>query len=126
MRRHAEEVFALRDVDLEFDAPTVETDLKLSVGVRRDVLLIFKEAVNNAAKHSNCSQVAIDFRVDEATLFLQIKDNGRGFNIDSQSDGQGLHSMSRRARALGGDLTIDSGDGTIVKFELLLKKMNQV
>ena len=46
MRQHAEEVFSFRDVDLDFNAPA--SDLKLSVGVRRDVLLIFKEAVNNA------------------------------------------------------------------------------
>lgn len=124
MRRHAEEVFASRDIDLDFNAP--ESDLKLSVGMRRDVLLIFKEAVNNAAKHSDCSKVEIDFRVNDSTLFLQIRDNGRGFEIDAESDGQGLRSMTRRARALGGNLTIDSGDGTIVKFELRLKKMSQV
>jgi ligand-binding sensor domain-containing protein/signal transduction histidine kinase len=126
MRQHAEEVFALRDIDLSFDAPASDTDLKLSVGVRRDVLLIFKEAVNNAARHSDCSQVAIDFRVENAMLFLQIKDNGKGFAADSESDGQGLRSMTRRAKALGGDLIIESKDGTLVKFELILAKNSRI
>ncbi|MBA4182682.1 MAG: hypothetical protein H0X49_01540 [Acidobacteria bacterium] len=124
MRRHAEEVFALRDVDLEFNAPTADADLKLSVGVRRDVLLIFKEAVNNAAKYSDCSRVEIDFCVDNTILFLQIKDNGKGFEIDSENDGQGLRSMTRRARALGGNLRIDSRveEGTVIEFEMSLLK----
>ncbi|MEP6900448.1 MAG: two-component regulator propeller domain-containing protein [Actinomycetota bacterium] len=120
MRQHAEEIFALREIDLEFHAPTADTDLKLSVGVRRDVLLIFKEAVNNSARHSDCSQVEIEFRVNKAVLFLQIKDNGKGFAADFESDGQGLRSMTRRARALRGNLKIDSkkGAGTTVEFEL--------
>jgi ligand-binding sensor domain-containing protein/two-component sensor histidine kinase len=126
MRSFAEEIFASREIDLSFDAPSADTDLKLSVGVRRDVLLIFKEAVNNAARHSDCSQVAIDFRVENAKLLLQIKDNGVGFAADIENDGQGLRSMSRRARALGGDLTIESSSGTTVKFELVLAKNNQV
>jgi signal transduction histidine kinase len=128
MRRHAEEVFALRDVDLEFNAPTADTDLKLSVGVRRDVLLIFKEAVNNAAKYSDCSRVAIDFRVEHLALTLRIKDNGKGFEIDSENDGQGLRSMTRRADALGGKLKIDArnADGTIVELQMPLPRFNRV
>ncbi len=126
MRQHAEEVFSLRDIDLSFDAPAFETDLKLSVGVRRDVLLIFKEAVNNAARHSDCSQVTIKFSVENSKLLLQIKDNGTGFTDDSENDGQGLRSMSRRAKALGGDLTIESNNGTLVKFELVLAKNSRI
>ena len=123
MRQHAEDVFSFRDIDLDFNAPA--SDLKLSVGVRRDVLLIFKEAVNNAVKHSNCSKVEIDFRVEHSILSLRIKDNGSGFDSENQTgDGQGLRSMTRRARALGGKLDIQSSDGTTIKFELPLPKLN--
>ncbi len=128
MRQHAEEIFALRDIDLEFYVPTTDTELKLNVGVRRDVLLIFKEAVNNAARHSDCTKVAIDFRVDKSILFLRINDNGKGFTADPENDGQGLRSMTRRAKALGGNLTIESKaeNGTLVKFELVLVKDSRV
>lgn len=128
MRGHAEEVFTYRDIDLEFHASTKDEDLRLSVGVRRDVLLIFKEAVNNAARHSDCLKVEIDFRADNGVLFLRIKDNGKGFETVSENDGQGLRSMTRRARALGGNLRIGSraGDGTTVEFELALPKASQI
>lgn len=124
MRQHAEEVFAMREIDLDFNAPPFASDLKLSVGVRRDLLLIFKEAVNNAAKHSGCTKVRIDFALENSTIRLQIKDNGQGFVIDTENDGQGLRSMSRRAASLGGKLMIDSRpkEGTTVKFEMILQK----
>ena len=126
MRQHAEEVFSFREIDLDFNAPA--SDLKLSVGVRRDVLLIFKEAVNNAAKHSDCSQVRIDFRCENSVLRLSIADDGKGFDSAENYDGQGLRSMTRRADALGGNFKIDSrnGGGTIVEFRLSLPKASQV
>ena len=129
MRQHAEEIFALRDIDLEFYAPIADADLKLSVGVRRDVLLIFKESVNNAAKHSDCTKVEIDFRVNNAVLFLQIKDNGKGFEVEkTNGDEHGLRSMKRRAQALGGNLTIESQpkSGTTIEFIMPFTKNNSV
>ena len=129
MRRHAEEIFEMRDIELAFNAPTEDADLKLSVGVRRDVLLIFKEAANNVAKHSDCSKVQIDFWCENSILTLKIKDDGKGFDSgNSESDGQGLRSMARRAKALGGKLTIGSpkSRGTNVEFELRLPKMSQL
>jgi two-component sensor histidine kinase len=123
MRRHAEEVFALRDIDLDFTAPAADSDLKLSVGARRDLLLIFKEAVNNAARHSLCTKIEIEFRCDHSGLHLKVKDDGQGFNPSVlNSSGQGLRSMRRRAAALGGTLTIDSSAGTTVEFALPLRK----
>ncbi len=120
MRRHAEEVFALRDIELEFNAPT-DSDIQLNVGTRRDVLLIFKEAVNNAAKHSQCSMVRIDFSYRNSILKLRIKDNGKGFDPASENDGHGLRSMTRRAESLGGKLTVDCEEGTDVEFAVNLK-----
>lgn len=124
MRQHAEDVFAYRDIDLEFHAPSPDNELKLSVGVRRDLLLIFKEAANNTVKHSACTKVMIDFSCKNSILSLRIKDNGKGFDGDLESDGQGLRSMMRRAKALGGKLTIGSrkGAGTDIKFVMSLPK----
>ncbi|HZM89405.1 MAG TPA: two-component regulator propeller domain-containing protein [Blastocatellia bacterium] len=123
MRRHAEEVFAFRDIDLDFTAPTADSDLKLSVGARHDLLLIFKEAVNNAARHSLCTKIDIVFRCDHSGLRLKIRDDGQGFNPEVlNSSGHGLRSMQRRAAALGGALTIQSSAGTTVEFALPLRK----
>lgn len=120
MRQHAEDVFAMRDIKLQFNAAS--SDIQLRIGTRRDVLLIFKEAVNNAARHSGCTEVAIDFHPEPHALRLQVSDNGKGFEIESENNGQGLRSMARRAAEIGGELKIDSspGKGTAVRFELPL------
>jgi signal transduction histidine kinase len=101
-------------------------DTRLSVGARRDLLLIFKEAVNNAAKHSACTRLQIDFGFADATLKLRIADNGQGFDPAESYDGQGLRSMSRRAVALGGRLTVESASGTSIEFSLPLAKVVSV
>lgn len=121
MRQHSEEIFAQREIELDFNTPSDDKEFKLNVGVRRDVLLIFKEAVNNVARHSGCSKVSIDFRCEHSSLTLRIKDNGSGFDSGNyESDGQGLRSMARRSKALGGELTVDSMKmyGTDIFFKL--------
>lgn len=124
MRTHAEDVFTFRDIELAFSAPDAETDLHLSVGVRRDLLLVFKEAVNNAARHSGCTRVEIDLRIEHNRLTLVVADNGKGFNSNNGHDGQGLRSMRRRAETLAGRLGIRSknGGGTTVTFEIPLHR----
>ena len=111
MRQHAEEVFALRDIDLRFNGPSAADSLKLGMDVRRDLLLIFKEAVNNCARHSRCERVEIDLHVEGGRLVLTVVDHGVGFDPSMQGDGHGLLSMERRAHRLNGSLGITSGPG---------------
>jgi len=122
MRQHADELFTLRNIELRFDAPDRGQGLRLGVDVRRDVLLIFKESVNNAARHSGCTRVEIDFRVDGSRLLLRVADNGAGFDTSIERDGQGLLSMQRRARRLNGILDLSSarGSGTTVMLTIPL------
>ena len=64
----------------------------------------------------------------KSDLLSFIKDDGKGFTADSEVDGQGLRSMSRRAKSLGGSLTIESNaeNGTLVKFDLVLVKNSRI
>jgi len=80
------------------------------------LLLVFKEAVNNAARHSHCSKVEIDFQVDGSFLTLVISDDGIGFDPAGDSEGHGLKNMRQRAKKLGGTLTVDTaaGEGTAI------------
>jgi len=115
MRRHAEEVCATRDIALEFLAPADADNFRLGMDVRRDVLLIFKEAVSNAVRHSHCTKLAVTLRPESSRLVLVIADNGAGFDATIAHDGQGLAGIQRRARRLKAHCTIESGaTGTIV------------
>jgi len=120
MRQHAEEVFLLRGIELKFIAPAPAQDLKLGVDVRRNLYLVFKEAVNNAARHSNCSRAEIEVRVEEARLRLTISDNGRGFDPAARTEGNGLLSMRRRAADLSGELSLESHIGAGSRLRLTI------
>jgi signal transduction histidine kinase len=128
MRQHADEVFTLRDIELHFNAPGASESLRLGVDVRRDLLLIFKEAVNNAARHSRCTEVGIDLRVHASRLLLEITDNGVGFDRLIESEGQGLRSMKRRAAALRGTLEINTDPGvqTIIRISIPVARAHSV
>jgi ligand-binding sensor domain-containing protein/signal transduction histidine kinase len=125
MRRFAEDTFSVGDVELTFRAPSGEDGLKLGADVRREVYLILKESVTNIAKHAACERVTIDFECVRQRLQLRIADNGRGFDIDQQTDGNGLGSMRRRVAALGGRFVIEStlGRGTTIFVELDLRRV---
>jgi signal transduction histidine kinase len=108
MRRLAGEVFSGRKIEYEVKAPDPDTDLRLGADVRRDVLLIFKEAINNVVRHSDCSTVRIELWLEHSCLNLRIVDDGRGFDPDHPSEGNGLASMKQRARGLDGELKVTS------------------
>jgi len=120
MREHAEEVFAANGTGLPFSAPAANRDLRLSVDTRRDVYLIFKEALNNAARHSGGSRVHVSLDSDGTALVVSVVDDGGGFDPGAEDQGNGLASMRRRAERLGAKFDISSrpGVGTTVRLEV--------
>ena len=80
--------------------------------------MIFKEAINNLAKYSNAGHAWVRLYKINKTFFLEIKDNGIGFNAQSVINGNGLRNMRERAKSLKGTLTVLSGDsGTKIILE---------
>ena len=111
MREHAEEVFAAGDTRLTFTAPDITRNVRLSVDARRDIYLIFKEAINNAARHASGSRVDVELQFEGTQLILTVADDGAGFDPAVDADGNGLESMSRRARRLGARFDVRSRPG---------------
>jgi len=126
MREFAGDVFTAREIEFSFHAPAGGLEVRLDAEVRRQLYLIFKEAVNNAARHSRCAQAEIELSVAQGRLLLHVRDNGRGFDPNGDAatyrNGAGLASMRERARALGGEFEIISRAnlGTAVKLNLPL------
>src|SRR5262249_51946010 len=81
MRRFAEDMFGTRDVEFEFYGPDQSGDLKVGADLRREVFLIFKENMNNIARHSCCTAARVDLQVQRRWLVLRMTDNGRGFDV---------------------------------------------
>jgi signal transduction histidine kinase len=95
--------------------------------IRKNIFLIFKEAVTNVMKHANASAIHIAIAIDEKTLSLTVKDNGKGFDTEASDNGVGLGSMQSRARAAGGAFTVYSSyqDGTFIQFSMPVYRFRQ-
>jgi ligand-binding sensor domain-containing protein/signal transduction histidine kinase len=120
MREHAEEVCLPRNIDLLFRSPGAESPSKLGIDIRRDVYLVFKEAVNNALRHSDCGLLDVTIGQENGVFALTIRDDGRGFDPTADSGGNGLANMRRRVEAHAGWLAIESraGAGTTIAVRL--------
>jgi signal transduction histidine kinase len=81
------------------------------------------EALQNAAKYAQASEVAVSLLEDQGELELSIRDDGRGFDRAATPLGGGLQNMTDRLAALGGTLTVRSrpGAGTTIEGHVPLR-----
>ncbi len=107
----------LRGLDHSISAD-VDHDVGLDPVAQRNIFLIFKEAINNAARHSGASRVVVHLTVRDGAIELSVEDNGSGFNASDPSSGLGKRSMARRAEQIGGRLAIESEAGTGTRVTL--------
>jgi signal transduction histidine kinase len=116
MLHYASELLEAKNIELEAEiGPGIE-HVKLSMYKRRDLYLIFKEAVNNLSKHSNADQVKFSIQLIRHTLTMTISDNGTGFDQAFDAGCNGLKNMKERARTHHWQLAVQSlpGFGTTV------------
>ncbi|MBQ6737947.1 MAG: sensor histidine kinase, partial [Synergistaceae bacterium] len=115
------DVLITSDYDDDVRTVEIENDKILSL------LRIIQEAVSNAVRHGNATEVHIQLTKQDNVLILEISDNGEGFdseNINHETlrvEGhRGLASMTERMSLMGGKLSINSkiGEGTVIKASL--------
>lgn len=128
MRRFADDILAARNIELQFKTPEASPDLKLGADLRREIFLIFKESINNMARHSGCTAASVDLRIEGGWLVLIMNDDGRGIDEEQIAEGTGLGSMRQRAQKLGGSFEVSSqnGDGTKVILKVPLDQRGRI
>jgi ligand-binding sensor domain-containing protein/two-component sensor histidine kinase len=120
MRKFANDILSAGDTELHFHSTDTDKTKKLTPDFKRHVYLIFKECINNAAKHSQCKSVTIEMNLNRGRMLLTIRDDGKGFDMSNSYDGNGLKSMRTRAGLLGGTFRFSSepGKGTSMELEV--------
>lgn len=114
---------------IQFSASAVNESYKacqLNGTQRRNILLIFKEAMNNALKYSQAQSAQLDFTRTDSVLTIRFADSGQGFDTKlGRSIGYGLTNMQSRAEKIGATLAIssDTGQGTRVSLQLKITQM---
>jgi signal transduction histidine kinase/sugar lactone lactonase YvrE len=112
------------DTEITFEMTGIDPTWKahrMPMDASRNLIMIFKEALNNTLKYANADKVLIDTHLTGDTLTLTITDDGEGFDEGSVSRGQGLINMKTRAKRLGGTLECKTAPGAGTSINLTLK-----
>lgn len=113
------EMFNDTQVIFEEDMQVNETTRLLRLELSRNILMIFKEAINNALKYAKGNHIIFKVSMTNDTLHMQLKDNGAGFDTKVQKNGHGINNMQVRAGRINGILNITSNsEGTTVALSV--------
>jgi signal transduction histidine kinase len=132
MRNYAVQVTEAKEVSLHFTDNENIPALQLNMDQRKNIYLIFKEAVNNAIKYSGCKNLWVTFTKENHFLVILIRDDGKGFAKNDSADGHqsnkfggnGIMNMKNRAAEMHATLQISSSfnEGTHIVLKLDPKK----
>jgi signal transduction histidine kinase len=125
MREFGASVLEPKAITYHFDSQG-EPGTALPPMVKSNLYLIFKEAVNNAAKHAQATQVTVAIEYRNNRLRMTIADDGKGLPEEQGGagtmGGNGLRNMRKRAEEMNADLRFAgmSGQGTTINLSIPL------
>ena len=129
IRRFAGDLLEARGVNVAFASPAGAAGIALRPEAKRELYLVLKEAVHNAARHARAREVRIEVAATDGELVAVVRDDGVGFVAGGSGagggagrSGHGLRNIRERAAKLGAKLSVDSapGAGTCVRLSLRL------
>lgn len=101
----------LYDANIKFSFnvdESVDTSKKFSSVEGMNIHRVIQEAIHNSLKYAQASEIRVNVSKIVSNLIFKISDNGKGFNIDSITRGNGLNNMEKRITSIGGDIKINS------------------
>jgi len=122
MESFASGVLSSQEIGFDFKVETDLGQVNFTMDQRKSIYLIFKEAINNIVKHAEASMVSVHVSRSRDTIHIRIEDNGKGFDMAAESNGNGLANFRDRADEAGIQLFIESekGKGTRLKTDIAL------
>lgn len=126
VRDMAETFAAIENISVDFRVNGFKEEL-LDENSRLVFFRIVQEGLNNIKKHAKATKVVIKLVASHPYIVISISDNGIGFSLpkkDSSSRHLGLNLMKHKARSIGADFSISSGEkgGTYIKLKYRTKK----
>lgn len=101
-------------------------DQRLNASTEIMLYRILQELLNNIMKHAQATEAIIQFNREGNRLSITVEDNGKGFNLTREDEGNhsGLSSVQSRVQYLNGKLSIDSQQemGTTVLMDFLINE----
>jgi len=119
MKQYAAEMMEPKNINYNFSANENLKKAKMDQAIKKEIYLIFKEIINNAVKHSQCTQVNIELYLSAKNFEMIVSDNGIGIDLSSlNGNGNGLNNFKQRAKEIGGEIKMSSEQkkGTTVRL----------
>lgn len=118
MNEFASEILDAKGIDLDFSSVEFPGTPRLSMSHRKNMYLVFKEVINNAAKYSNASKVTVHVSQKRHHVEMVIEDDGVGFDPNVAFQGNGMTTLKRRGEELNAEFNIQSrvNGGTVVQL----------
>ncbi len=112
MKQFGEQLTASLNIDFKFIVEPGIDKLSLDMKQRKNIYLVYKEAVNNSCKHAQPTAITVTLRKNSGAIVMTVLDNGLGFDVNQKSSGYGTGSMKARTADLNGNLAIISSAET--------------
>jgi signal transduction histidine kinase len=104
------------EVDLEIDP-----DVRLAPDEQIEVFRIVQEGLANVRKHANATRAEVVIGMRNYERFVLVRDDGEGFDGESQAAGQGLKNIRARTKTIEGGFTLTSKPGFGTALEVVLR-----
>jgi signal transduction histidine kinase len=118
MRNLLSDACAAHQIAYSFTDENLDASLKLSLEERRNIYLIYKEALYNALKYSNSNHIEVELHSIQSRFTMRLRDNGIGLSQQASS-GNGLHNMKHRAAEMNANIHFDHKQGLTITLILL-------
>ncbi len=120
MKVFATEILEPKNITVRFFGEESLSGLPLDAEKRKNIFLIFKEAINNAAKYSQATEVNVTLKQTESKLTMTVSDNGKGFIEENVKSGNGLKNLKSRADAMDAEIKLSSAENKGTQIEVVL------
>ncbi len=120
MKDFSSRLLAPTEITFEMKGEAQQQPERISLEVRKNLLLIYKEIVHNAVRHARCSRVTVTYRVSRRHIWMRICDDGRGFDEAIVLENNGLRNLRYRAKEIGADLMVETAPGGPTCYELTM------
>jgi len=125
---HAQTFLKATSIQCVLDVEPAMSTTAFDLPFRRSLLMAVKEALNNAAKHSEATELLLQIHRRGSGLIVAVQDNGKGFDpAQAKAERNGLHNMHERLNEVGGTclLTSQPGKGCRIEFYIPFTQMRR-
>lgn len=110
---------AAPETNIEIDY-SINKNISFTSLAGMNIFRVIQESINNAIKYANANKIQVEIDKKEQNFIITIIDNGKGFDINTVTLGNGLSNMEKRMSEIGGKVSIDSQPNQGTKITLTI------